>query len=443
MRTGAGSEAGAARRAPAVGCALALLLAAGAGSARAAAPVGPPEPGWWLRLGSTGYVFQTEEASGATLDRFAAYQTFDGAAVGLAGGRLAVRASGRVADDLSLEERTTERGRLYTGFLEGRLGRRVTARLGRQFVQEGAAGLTLDGLHATLRGGRAWDAAVWAGARAPLTREFEAGDLGDDAALGFRVLARPERRLRVGASWAYRESSGKVVARPLGVEGTVALLPTLRATGRAGYDLESESWERAEATARWTPGGGLPTVSAQVLDRRPSVDAGSYFARFAAAAGRVRLVRVGVRHEDPARFGAEIEYVGAFVEERTSARVGGALLVPGGRLGYSARVGDMGEEGRWYGDLSVRVARWLRAEAGATFTTYALFEDAPESEERDLTTAFGRLRATPRPGLGVTVEVQSLENPVSSEDVRLLAGLDLVMGRGGGRFGLDRRGGAR
>jgi hypothetical protein len=42
--------------------------------------------------------------------------------------------------------------------------------------------------------------------------------------------------------------------------------------------------------------------------------------------------------------------------------------------------------------------------------------------------------------MDVTLEVQSLDNPGYSEDVRVLAGLDLTMGRGASRFGLDRGG---
>ena len=43
-------------------------------------------------------------------------------------------------------------------------------------------------------------------------------------------------------------------------------------------------------------------------------------------------------------------------------------------------------------------------------------------------------------GLRVVAEVQSLENPFFSEDVRVLLGVDLSMARGASRFGLDRGG---
>jgi hypothetical protein len=128
------------------------------------------------------------------------------------------------------------------------------------------------------------------------------------------------------------------------------------------------------------------------------------------------------------------------VDERTSARIGGAALFPLGCVGYSVRIGDAGEESRWYGDLSWRARPWLRVGGGATFATYALLENAPSSEERDLTTLFARLRFEPRDGTAFFLEAQSLDNPHYEEDIRVLAGLDLTMGRGTGRFGLDRGG---
>lgn len=413
------------------------------GAAGTALPVTWRPTSWWLRLRTTGYAFQTEPILGTAVDRFGAYQSFDGAASGLADGRIAFRASGRFADDLYLEDRSTDRARLFTGYVEVRPGARTSARLGRQFLQEGGTGLTLDGLLFEARSTRRWDAKVWGGARAPLSRKIEAGDLGDDAAAGVRIGARPGDGVRVAASWAYRERAGRVGARPLGLEAGLAPargpLAGVALTGRVAYDLEREVWDRAEALARWATPVCPTVVTAQFVDRMPAVDAASYFARFAAAE-RIRAARTTVRYEHRSRVGAEVEYVGAFVDERTSARVGGALLLPVGRVGYSARVGDAGDESRWHGDVSFDALPWLSVDAGATFATYALLEDAPESDEHDLTTLFGRIRARPRPGLGATLEVQSVEGPVYSEDVRVLAGLDLTIGRGAGRFGLDRGG---
>jgi hypothetical protein len=416
-----------------------LLTIVCAGPAAARDPATAPVPSWWLHSRSTGYAFQTEDADGVELDRFGAYQEFDGNLWGLAGGWLSVRASGRFADDLSLAERTTDRSRLYVGHIETRPGARWTARLGRQFLQEGVTGLTLDGLWFSARPSRKIEARLWAGARAPLDRGFEAGDLGDETAAGARILANPHPMLRVSASGAYRERGGVVASRPVGLEGTLTPLPRLRATGRATYDMEREGWQRAEALVQWQRLPGCPVFSAQIVDRRRAVDAASWFARFEDIE-RVRIGRFSIRQELPSGFGGQIEYVGAFVDERTSARIGGAALFPLGCVGYSVRIGDAGEESRWYGDLSWRARPWLRVGGGATFATYALLENAPSSEERDLTTLFARLRFEPRDGTAFFLEAQSLDNPHYEEDIRVLAGLDLTMGRGTGRFGLDRGG---
>jgi hypothetical protein len=375
-----------------------------------------------------------------TLDRFGAYQEFDGALAGLAHGWLALRCSGRFADDLSLKARTTERSRLYAGHLEARPCAHLTARFGRQFVQEGPTGLTLDGLWLSARPDPCWEVRLWGGARAPLDRAFEFGRVTDEAAWGARVSTRMHGGLRLGASCAYRERDGRVAARPIGFEGqlaTIPYLPGVRATGRAAYDLERDEWNRAEALAQWRPGHGLPVVAAQVIDRRPSVDAASYFARFLEDQEWIRVGRASVRYDHANGFGAEAEWIGSFVDDRTSTRVGGSLRMPYGRIGYSARLGDAGEESRWFGDLEYAVLPWIRLEAGATLLTYALLEDAPESAERDLTTAYGRARLQPREGVGVVLEIQNVTNPDTDHDVRFLAGLDLTSGYGASRFGLQ------
>jgi hypothetical protein len=225
----------------------------------------------------------------------------------------------------------------------------------------------------------------------------------------------------------------------VGLEAQVTRLPALpglRASGRLAYDLEREQWMRAEALAQWRPGGDLPVIALQFIDRRPSIDAASYFARFAETE-HLQLGRATVRYEHHTGFGVEAEYVGTFVEERSSTRLGAALVMPIGLVGYSARLGDVGEEDRWYGDVAMEVSPWLSVEAGAALLTYALIADAPESEERDLSTAYARARLAARAGMDVTLEVQNVTNPYLEQDVRFLAGLDLTMGRGASNFGLN------
>lgn len=422
------------------GLLLALAVAAAPIAAAGYADNGGSGSGW-LRLRTTGYLFQSVDEYGVTLDRFGGYQQFDAGVAGLGGGRVGLRISGRFADDLALKERVTDRSRLYVGHLELRPVPKLTARFGRQFVQEGPTGLTLDGLWFSARPWPLGEVRLWGGARAPLGRTFKSGNLDESAAWGARILATCPRRLyRVGASFAYRERDGKVAARPLGLEAQLIRLPSvpgLRATGRVAYDLERETWDRAEALAQWRMGAGLPVLAAQIVDRRPAIDAGSYFTRFLEDEERIRVGRASVRYDHRNGFGVEAEWVGSFVEERTATRLGGALVFPMGRLGYSARLGDAGEESRWFGDLALPVLPWLRFEAGATLLTYALLEDAPASDERDLTSAYGRAYLRPCEGVGVVLEVQDLVNPDVDHDVRFLAGLDLTAGFGMSSFGLQ------
>jgi len=390
----------------------------------------------WLRLRTTGYAFEEATRSGTKLDRFGAYQQFDGAVAGLFDGLATARFSGRFADDLSLVERTTTRSRLHVGYVELRPASALRARGGRQFLHTGATSLALDGVSVTARPNRKMEANVWGGLRAPSDRSFEIGQ-DDDRGFGLGVTLRPSRRGSVGVSYAYREEDGAITARPVAVDALASLIEGVSLRGRAVYDAEREGWIRAEAQGRWQSGPNAPVLSLQALDRRPSVDGASYFARFSEVE-RIRQGRASLRYERPNGFGGEAEYIGSFVDERTSSRVEVAALVPNGRIGYSARLGDTGEETGWFGELGVRPVDWLFASAGASLVTYALLEDAPEEEERELITAFGALRLDLRPGLAAHLEIQSVEDPSFSEDLRVLLGLDLVAGRGASRFGLDR-----
>jgi hypothetical protein len=418
---------------------LILAMAAPAGMVQAAGcSTGPAGPATgWLHLRTNGYFFQSAGEGDAVVDRAGAYQEFDAALAGLAGGRAALRFSGRLADDLKLSERVTDPSRLYVGHLEFRPIPKLTARLGRQFVQEGPTGLTLDGLWLVTRPCPLGEVRLWGGARATPGRTFEFGSLDEGAAWGARVLATtPCRMFRLGASCAYRESGGEVTARPVGFEAQLMRLPWvrgLRATGRASYDLHAETWDRTEALAQWRPGAALPSIAVHLVDRRASIDPRSYFARFD---GRVRVGRASARYDYRRGFGAEAEWVGSFAEGRTATRIGGALLLPVGRVGYSARVGAAGEESRWFGDVGYAARPWLRLEAGATLVTYALIEDASEADERDLTTAYGRADLRPRDGVGLVLEIQNVTNPDAERDIRFLVGLDLITGFGASRFGL-------
>ena len=230
--------------------------------------------------------------------------------------------------------------------------------------------------------------------------------------------------------------------RPVGVELFTTVQRQVRLLGRAAYDLATDRWARFQAQARWRPGPHLPVLDLQYVDRHPSLDATSWFSRFTGVE-RIRVLRVAARREGPSGFGGEVSWFGSFVDERSSSRLGLAVLVPGGRVGYALRTGHAGEENRFFGEIGRHLQPWLWIEGSATFLTYALLEDAPTAAERELTTLAARVRADLRPGLRVLAEVQSLDNPLYSEDVRLLLGVDLALGRGASRFGLDRGGWTR
>ena len=69
-------------------------------------------------------------------------------------------------------------------------------------------------------------------------------------------------------------------------------------------------------------------------------------------------------------------------------------------------------------------------------STYALMKDAPDDQERDLVTLYLRSLTRLKQGFDVHLELQSLENPLYSTDIRFLVGIDLALGRGASRTGL-------
>ncbi len=400
---------------------------------------GSSEASWQVGYRGTGYAFQSQDAQRTTTDRFQQFHVLSGSASRLAGGWLTFRGSGRFMDDQITDRVGYEQAKWYTGLVEARLGRVWKAQVGRQFVQAGVASVTLDGARINFQPDRSWNVTAWGGAKAPVTNAFEFGKLDQDAAVGGQVNFSPNRRWRLGISAAYRERLGQVAARPVGAEFMIAAVKKTRIFGRAAYDLEQDLWSRVQAQAQWRSTGNSSVVDVQYIDRYPTVDAASWFSRFMNLS-RIRLARAAVRREWPSRFGGELEYLGSFVSTRTSSRLGAAVLVPGGRVGYSVRLGDAGEENRLYGEYGHSITHWLWLGAEATVLTYALLQDAPADQERELTTLVARARLDLRPGLRVVAEVQSLSNPQFDEDVRFLMGLDVSMARGNSRFGLDRGG---
>ncbi len=408
-----------------------LLIAS---SGLAAAP-----PSWQVAYKGTGYAFQTQNLTGDTTDHHHHFHTVSGTASGLAGGWLTFRGAGRFAGDQGNDINSTQQARLYSVLGEARFGAGTKVLVGRQFVQAGVTSLTLDGTLLKHRVSRNWGLSAWAGAKAPATRAFELGKFDQDAAMGGRITFRPNGDWRLGISAAYRERLGRVAARPVGAELMAGVINNTRLIGRVAYDLEQDRWARVQAQAQWRRSATAPVVDLQYIDRYPTIDAASWFARFTALK-RIRLARAAVRHELPSRFGGEVEYLGSFVGDRTSSRVGLAVLVPGGRVGYSVRLGDAGEENRVYGELGHQFTPRLWLGGEASVLTYALLNDAPAEDDRDLTTLALRTRVELKPGLRVLAEVQSLDNPLYHQDVRFLLGLDVSLARGSSRLGLGRGG---
>ncbi|MBE0565602.1 MAG: hypothetical protein IH621_06595 [Krumholzibacteria bacterium] len=181
------------RRVLACGLAVAWLAAPPAAPAAAVA-LPAPQPSWSFGLRSTGYAYQAEDTAGATTDHARLYQHFAGTAAGLAGGRLGFRVSGRFANLPSDAGPLFEQSRLHTGVMEARLGARMRAEAGRQFLQAGVTGLTLDGARLAWRGARGTEASVWAeGTAAPPTTS--------KASAGRRSRSRGSGALRPGGRW--------------------------------------------------------------------------------------------------------------------------------------------------------------------------------------------------------------------------------------------------
>ncbi len=410
----------------------ALLVAAALGTALpASSDQTTAGPAWWVRSRTTAYVFQTENGTGIDEDRFGFYQHLGGAVTGIADGKLSFRFSGRAADDLELDERITDRARIYTAYVDARLNPQFSARIGRQFIHRSTLALTVDGALLSYSPTPKWAAEAWGGLQSPLVTSYRdrVGDFGEDAVYGARITMHPDRQSKIGVSIATRERDGVTAETPLGFEGSYRPCRDIALRGHASYDLEQEFWTRAESYGRWQPEGKLPTVTLQFVDRHPRIDATSYFKRFDDVE-RIQLVRGALRWEHDCRFGGEVEGFGAYVDDRSSTRLGLALLLPYGRVGYSTRFGDTGEEDRWYGDLGISPTDWLRLEGGASISAYALLEDAPDDLERDLISGYGRLRVDIRQGADLILEIQTIENPVYEEDIRFLAGLDLTAAGG-------------
>ena len=394
---------------------------------------------WRMHLRSTGYAFETVNAQDRSLQHFGFYQHFDGSVANLLRGHVSFRMAGRFADDLNVKPRLTDRERLYVGYAQYAQNQwALRARAGRQFIQEGPNSLTLDGAWMKLSPVHPVELSVFAGARAPESRTYEFEAIEQETAVGVRTLFRPSSKVQGAVSYGYFERDSMIAAKPVGFELRGAPKQGVRAFARAVYETQSEDWTRAEFSAQWRQRRDWPTLSIHLLDRQPSIAADSWLRQFDVE--RIQIARASAQMTTQRGFGAELEVFGANVDTRESGRVAGRLLFPVGSVGYSARIGDSGEESTWIGNLGYAPLSWLKVAAGATLSTYALMEDANSEDERDLITAYGRLRAQLNTGICLTAEVQSVDSPFYSEDFRLLLGLDLVLTSAESSYGISREG---
>jgi hypothetical protein len=395
---------------------------------------------WRAHLRSTGYAFETINAQGGSLEHFGFYQHFDGSVSNLGRGHLSLRVASRFADDLNVEPRLTNGERLYVGYAQFTAQTAATrARVGRQFIQEGPTNLTLDGAWLKVSPVPPLEMRFFVGARAPASGAYDVGALDEQTAIGTRMLYRFGPRLQAAMSFAYLEQDFLVSAKPVGLELRMMPMKGLRTMARASYETVDQEWDRAELSTQWLHRKDWPVLSLHVLHRRPSIAANSWFSdRFDIE--NINIVRSSARKINDLGYGAEVEIFGANVDTRESARVSGTFYFPYGNLGYSARIGDSGEESSWIGDVGHSFLPWLHASVGATLSTYTLMEDALAADERDLVTAYGRLRLQLHSGLRLSAEVQSVDSPTYSEDFRLLIGLDVIATSRESSYGLSREG---
>jgi hypothetical protein len=392
---------------------------------------------WTAHLRSTAYVYETVSNSDVESDFAPLYEHFDLSVSQLAKGRLNLRVSGRFGADLADEGAISTEDKLYVGHLGIRLDpMSARLRLGRQFLQEGANRHTLDGVWIGLRPSRRLQVHAWAGGEAPVARNFEASEFGDEAAYGIRLIGRVHPKARISGWFATRQNHGETTATPVGGELVVTPTPWWRGLLRGNYDAEASEFQRFDFLTNLEPFAKGPELTVQYVSRKPIIEAGSYFSRWNEELERVAVLRTELQYERENGFGGELEFFRSSVDDRSTNRFGLAFLAPHVRVGYSVSAGDSGEDSRWYGDVHMTLAHRVDLSAGAVYAEYALLEDAPDADVRELVTAYARARAEIQEGVRLLVELQSLENPFYKEDTRVLIGLDLAAGRGTSRYGV-------
>ncbi len=390
------------------------LAAAGAGG-----------PRWSAQLSSTAYISQSQLPV-ANEDQTSVVQTFSLQSTGWWKGKLSANLSGRLADDLRADREVYEPARMYTGYLRLKLrARRTEARLGRQYLHEGSSWLNFDGLHLSTRLTERVELRAWAGAQSRLHMDFQFGDPSKRGAFGARIVGRLGPGVDASLWWARTDRCDGVIRQPVGGEVGWRRSRQLSLRIRGSYETERSEFERMEFLGRWTPSARGTVLAVQYLDRRPQLETGSWFQRFSQYISRVRLARETFTRRSPRGFGGEVQALQSFTEEQSSGEFGFALLAPHLRLGYARTYGDRATGDRIYGSLRFQPRRWWQLRAGAVASQYELLANAPSSEEREVVSSYLRSSFDLRESVRLTAEVQTVDRPFNSGDLRLLIGLDL------------------
>jgi hypothetical protein len=407
-------------------------LAAWTGAARAQES---PPVHWSAQLRSTGYFLQQAEPGATEVeDRLPFYEQVDAGVGNLLGGTLDFRFSGRYADDARFDGGVPQDTKWFVGYANARFQPMHTqVRVGRQFIQEGGLHAALDGGWLSLRPHRQWRMNAWVGSTAPGNRAFE---FGDDVRYGGRVAWKATRQISLGAWGAQRTEDGTTLATEFGGEALVRPLRTLKLLARGTWETERSVLERADVLAVWQHRPDWPQLRGQFVQRSQRYEVGSWWEQFGDDLHDVQLLRGSARWTNEKGIGGELRGFGNYVDDRKNGAVGVGFIAPHLRVGVGYMSGDSGETTRFYGDVDWTFAHRIDVAAGASFESYGVVPDPTDDELRDLVSYYARGEVLILPGVEFMSELQILDNPIYSSDVRLLVGLDLMAGRGASRIGI-------
>jgi hypothetical protein len=156
-----------------------------------------------------------------------------------------------LADSGYYDDQTT--GELLYGYLEyTRRANRCTVRFGRQYVFEGVANETVDGMRLSGNLGRQFSLSVYGGQ--PVGFGSENGREGDSI-YGGRLAHRYRKIYEVGVSYKSVDSDDEIAEKMLGVDLSLSLPGSLSLLGFSSYNRESEDWAEHSYELRVPLGG--------------------------------------------------------------------------------------------------------------------------------------------------------------------------------------------